>query len=284
MRWALLVAGLVLAPAPLASAHGFEVGVLALHELEPGRFAMRWRPPEDSRRATPARVTLRFPEHCRRHQQELRCGAEGLHGTIAFDDLPDPRSPIVVRIERLDGRRFDTVVRGDSPRLEVGGAGGLVRAIELGVRAALHLPLVVLALVLVARLDRRGLPTLAAFVLGHALGLGLAPVAGLPSAPLAAMGAAGVVLLARGGAREDEARSWFLFALLLGITLGLAPAVEVPLMGIAGAALTDAVLLAIFALMMRSARAVEPSVQIGAAYSAGVVGALVLIARTLVLA
>jgi hypothetical protein len=284
MRWALLLLLVGLAPASLASAHGFEVGVLALHELEPGRFAMQWRPPEDSRRPTPARVSLRFPDHCRRHQQELRCGEEGLHGAIAFDELPDPRSPVVVRIERLDGRRLDAVVRGDAPVLEVGRASALVEAIERGARAALHLPLVILALVLVVGLERRGLPALLAFVLGHALGLGLAPLAGLPSAPLTAMGAAGVVLLARGGARQDEARSWLLFALVLGVTLGLAPAVEVPLMGVAGAALTSAVLLAIFALMIRSARAVEPRVQIGAAYAVGVAGALVLIARALALA
>ena len=137
MRWALVLLA-VLAPLS-ASAHGFEVGALALDELEPGRFAVAWRAPEDSRRVTPARVTIRFPAHCRRQHHELHCGSEGLHGTIAFDDLPDPRTTIAVRIDRLDGRHLEAMVRGDSPVLDVGRASTTFAAFEEAARRVLSI-------------------------------------------------------------------------------------------------------------------------------------------------
>lgn len=218
MRWALVLLA-VLAPLS-ASAHGFEVGALALDELEPGRFAVAWRAPEDSRRVTPARVTIRFPAHCRRQHHELHCGSEGLHGTIAFDDLPDPRTTIAVRIDRLDGRHLEAMVRGDSPVLDVGRASTTFAAFEEAARRVLRLDaLVLLALALVV--DRRA--WLWGFIGAHGLGLVLSAHLSVPGAPLAATLGAGVVLAARQAAfASGPQRGWGAVAALLGLGLGLA--------------------------------------------------------------
>lgn len=268
--------------APLsASAHGFEVGVLALEERTPGRFSIAWRPPEDSRRVTPARVTIRFPPHCRREHHELRCGAEGLHGVIAFDDVPDPRTPIVVRVDRLDGRRIDAVLRGEAPEVDVGRASATLAALEAGAREVVavdHL-LVLFAIVLVAGVDRRALPALAAFVCAHAVGLAL-DGAGLPNAPLAATLGAGVVLLARQGVGAHEPRrALALFAALLGFGLGLAQGDARSAPAIASAALADVAVLALVASMARLSQRRAPRLRVASAYALGAGGALWLLER-----
>jgi hypothetical protein len=73
-----------------------------------------------------------------------------------------------------------------------------------------------------------------------------------------------------------------LLAPVLGATLGLARADDVPLAGIAAAALTDLVLLGALALVLSAARTriERPLVRRAAPYAIGVAGALWLLERT----
>lgn len=276
MRYAALAIALLALPSA-ANAHGYEVGALALHEQAPGDFTIAWRAPEDSRRVTPSRVSIDYPAHCLREHHMLRCGDEGLHGTLAFRDFPDARTPIAVRIERLDGRRIDGVVRADSASLALGPASGARAAIERGARRAFELPhLAVLVGLMLAFGLRRALPALACFIVGHAVALGAGSLISLPSAPLAAMIAVAVLLLAREATRVERAarRTWSVLALLVGLAQGVAasggsPSMLLPL----GALLVDLALLSLFALGASALRSDHPRARVASAYGLGVLGA-----------
>src|SRR5262249_3932306 len=111
---------LTLAIARPAAAHNVHAAVLALKELSPGRFAVRWSPPSDGTSAF-RDTQPRFPEHCRREGEAIvDCGQRGLVGVIRFDGGA-AFSGVSVDIEWLRGRRELRMAAGDPAAVQVSG-------------------------------------------------------------------------------------------------------------------------------------------------------------------
>jgi hypothetical protein len=96
----------------------FEPGVLVLVETAPHRFDVAWSQPIDSRGA-PSGVELELPAGCRRADDTLDCGADPLAGTIRFRGMHASRMQVIVIVEWADGQRFERLVTGVSPEVEV---------------------------------------------------------------------------------------------------------------------------------------------------------------------
>ena len=232
-RAAILLAALLLAAVAIPSdarAHGIRPGVLALEEIAPGTYEVGWTEPEDSRIAVPSVVAITYPEGCVRESSILRCEG-GLAGTMRFDDVPDPRTRIVVSITALDGSVREAVASGEQPEIDLDAAPGssFVAWLGLGVEHVLggidHLAFV-LGLLLVCGIDRRLVITVTAFTLAHSLTLALAAfdVVTLPSAPVEATIAASVMLVAREATHDQPTltrRMPWLVAAIFGLVHGL---------------------------------------------------------------
>lgn len=264
------------ASVPVA-AHTFEPALLDLRERDAGVFDVVWRPPgKESGGLTPGAPPLvpRLPAACRELLQleasaestafRVDCGAGRLAGaTIAVPGLLGSRVDAIVRIGWNDGRITSGVLRPDSedfvvpadPAQGAVGLGAPARTVAarygaLGVEHILrgtdHV-LFVIGLFLLVGTTRALVATVSAFTVAHSLTLAAA-VLGLvtvPSAPVEALIAASIVLLARELVRPDDAPAtltrrfpWavaFLFGLLhgLGFAGALAetgvPADQIPL-------------------------------------------------------
>ncbi len=230
-RFACLLFGLWLVLLPRhAHAHDFEPGVLVLVETAPHRFDVAWSQPIDSRGA-PSGVELELPAGCRRADDTLDCGADPLAGTIRFRGMHASRMQVIVIVEWADGQRFERLVTGVSPEVEVrAGPGRDARTwISFGIEHIVsgldHLAFV-LGLFLVVGKGRHLILTITAFTLAHSLTLALA-VTGLlllPSRAVEATIAASVVLVAREGLHDRETavrRYPWLVAALFGLVHGL---------------------------------------------------------------
>lgn len=261
-RAALACAGLVvavLAVAGAADAHTFEPALLDLRERETGVFDVVWRPPgKESGAVLPDAPPLvpSLPASCRvvaelgasdeRVATRVACGARRLRGeSIAVPGLAGSRVDAIVRIGWNDGRATSGVLRDASETFVVpeGSSIGLVptgapawtvarRYVALGVdhilRGTDHV-LFVLGLFLLVGATRALVATVTAFTIAHSLTLAAA-VLGLvavPSAPVEALIAASIVLLARELLRSpDEAptlarRFPWLVAFVFGLLHGL---------------------------------------------------------------
>jgi hypothetical protein len=182
----LLAVCTALAAIPLASAHEIRPAVLALKEVEAGRFAVHWSPPSDGTR-TLSDAPPRFPDHCRHESETLiDCGERGLVGAIRFDGGA-AISAVSVDIEWFRGRRELRIATGDPAVLSVSGtplraslgqyadiAGSYA---AMGVEHILsgvdHLMFVAGLLLFVGSL-RRLLLTITSFTLAHSLTLAAA--------------------------------------------------------------------------------------------------------------
>jgi len=175
--WVALTVLCVLLAADGARAHESAPGVLGVEEQADGRYLVAWTPPVDTRLASAARATPRFPSHCRYEGAVLDCGSRGLEGDIVLEGLAG-RMRVAVVITRLHAPPLDAVVDAETPVVPVDGRGGaFVRWIRMGVEHVLlgldHLAFLV-GLLLVSRLDRRLVATITAFTIAHSITLGLA--------------------------------------------------------------------------------------------------------------
>lgn len=210
MRRAILSLAIVLACASNAGAHDLRPGVLALTELEPGEYALRFVPPLDNR-GDATEVTLVLPPGCKRDADRVRCSG-ALAGELGVDGMYGRAMRTVVVFVRADGERAEWILDAEQPRITIGGAGPAAAAawIWLGVEHILagldHLAFVLgLLLVLEVSLSRRLLLTITAFTVAHSVTLALA-VLGLVTvraAPVEACIALSVLLVAR-EAMHDE--------------------------------------------------------------------------------
>ena len=257
---ALLAAGLVAtAPVP-AGSHAFDPALLVLTEREPGTFDVVWRtsptrlPPGPTVDDDPLVPLL--PPQCRRVYPDdapaaqagepvfwrVACGEAGLRGgALSLGDVDPGHTDVVVRIVWRDGPPFDGVLRSALRVLEVpvtpaafgSSPWALARGYAaLGIRHILegvdHL-LFVLGLFLLVEGGGALVRTITAFTVAHSVSLALA-TAGLltlPAAPVEALIAASILLLARELVRPAGApatlasrRPWavaFAFGLLHGL-------------------------------------------------------------------
>jgi hypothetical protein len=231
-------------------AHEFDPGVLAIVEAPAGSnvtHRFRLTQPTDTRGGR-APIRVRFPARCLVDEEAktLRCepSAFGGGGPIAFEGLatPERSARMLVSLRRLDGTMGERVVEDDAPfaLLEAGPAASpeprrpssVFAFAALGCRHLLggpdHLAFLLGLLALVRR-ARELVLAITVFSLGHALSLGLA-VRGLivaPTAPVEALIALSVVLVAHEALRDDESRPTlvrrapFVVSLLFGLLHGL---------------------------------------------------------------
>jgi hypothetical protein len=244
---------LLLLLARVAHAHSFDPTLLDLREREPGLYDVVWKPPARGDEAPAIRVLSPvFSAACKRVGEIGRPGAEGFvvfrmdcrpHGlrgeTIAVAGLAGHPSDVIVRIAWADGTTTASVLRSDASELVVPGIGSgaplatvLWRYGVLGVEHILegtdHLAFV-LALLLLVRGWKRLVGTITAFTLAHTITLGLAVlgIVQVPSAPVEAMIALSIVLVAVEVLRPPDRlptlahRQPWLVAFLFGLMHGL---------------------------------------------------------------
>lgn len=241
------VVGLLMV-APVARAHEVRPAYLEIEETTPGRWSVLWRTPLLSGMRLP--VILELPPGARDVEpptvQELTgsvlerrwidAGPEGLEGKrIAFPGLQATITDVLVRVARLDGTGFTTLVRPAQPWVVVEAAMGPFAVMRVyighGIEHILlgfdHL-LFVLALLLIVRSRRVLFVTITAFTVAHSLTLALATlgVVHVPGPPVEAAIALSILLLAveiahlqRGEVGLTARRPWlvaFAFGLLHG--------------------------------------------------------------------
>ncbi len=222
----------VLAAPRLARAHDFNPGVLSLTETSPGAYDMAWTEPVDST-GSQAGVHVAFPTGCRVDGARVDCRPGDLAGVVSFTGMHARRMKVVVVIRHLSGHSDERLVTGADPRVDLGSAAAhpsrswLLLGVDHILTGYDHLAFLLgLLLVLGIAVDRRLLFTISAFTVAHSLTLALAAtgVLRLPSAPVEAMIAASVVLVARESLdhRPTAIRRWpWLVAGLFGLVHGL---------------------------------------------------------------
>jgi hypothetical protein len=249
----------LLACARMASAHTFEPALLDLRERDTGVFDVVWRPPgKESGSTMPGEPALApvLPASCTERgslgeSEELRafrvdCGAARLRGaTLAVPGIAGSRVDAIVRVTWNDGRTESGVLTSDAAEWVVpaGPDGGILalgapvrtvatRYLALGVEHILHGTdhvLFVLGLFLLVGATRALVATISAFTVAHSLTLAAAVlgIVHVPAAPVEALIAASIVLLARELVRAPDEPStltqrfpWavaFVFGLLHGL-------------------------------------------------------------------
>jgi hypothetical protein len=216
--------GLVLA-VPAAWAHEVRPAYLELKEIAPGQFSVLWRTPVLSGMRLP--VALKLPEEARNVREPvvleltdslverrwIDAGPAGLAGKrIEITGLQLTITDALIRVEMLDGRTLQTIVRPSRPWFqiaasqswwEVAGAYGLegIRHILFG---ADHL-LFVLGLLLIVKGTWMLVKTVTAFTVAHSITLAVATlgIAEAPALPLNAAIALSILFLG-----PEIIRSW----------------------------------------------------------------------------
>lgn len=234
-----------LALAAVAAAHAFRPGMLRLVERAGERYTVMWRRPlglEGTGRIRPI-----LPAPCRPEgdpvpygdgveRWEVDCRPAGLRGrTIAAEGLPGTGADVAVQIVWRGGAPFSAMLRSDEPSVDVPvrapAPGTWVPALlatygRLGVghiwTGLDHLAFVT-GLFLLAATPRILLWTVTAFTLAHSLSLALSifDVVRLPAAPVEAVIALSVLLLAGELARGDTGTLTRRFPWLMAGCFGL---------------------------------------------------------------
>jgi hydrogenase/urease accessory protein HupE len=239
---ALLLLWVVALTPDLAAGHAFKPGLLALEEIDVGRFDARWRPPTHRGRAA-AGLRPTFPPHCSVTQGEagprsVDCGAAGLLGTVEVHGLRSTSAGILLRVGWRNGEVRTEILAADRPAARIEGQArqepaSAARSFALfwtGVGAQHiwlgpdHL-LFVLGLLLLVAGFRELLWTVTAFTLAHSLTLAASALgkASLPGPPVEAAIALSIVLLAVELSRTSDGltRRWpWLAALGFGLLHG----------------------------------------------------------------
>jgi hydrogenase/urease accessory protein HupE len=233
LRFVALAALVLLSNATLA--HEMTMAELEVRESSRGEFLWQWTaagnlPPGDE-------LTPVWPEGCRSEVGVLRCGADGLRGTLAIDGVGQTYSAAMVKVFWLDGQsRVYTFTSAQKTARLYGsaedkrGMGEIAQAYTvLGVEHILsgfdHL-MFVLALLFLVGFNRQLLFTITAFTLAHSLTLALSAlgVLTLRSPPVEATIALSIVLVAAEALHGQRtlSRRWpALVAFLFGLVHGL---------------------------------------------------------------
>ena len=203
-----------------SAAHHLQPGVLALKEIAPNRFSVRFLPPDNGHGQGPP-VAVHFPKQCRLIGAEplqaqggvpgldvLDCTASGLRGFVEFSSPGNVIGPVGVDIEWLTGDDWFRVTSAEPPVLALPGRGSdggrleVARAfVVLGIHHILsgvdHI-LFVMGLLLLVKTRKRLLWTVTAFTVAHSITLTAAALhlVHLPSGPVEICIALSILLLA----------------------------------------------------------------------------------------
>lgn len=235
---AILTALAAVAP---ARAHQTALAVMAVTELQPGRYALRWENAPVDEQSASVRVSAIWPEHCVEKWPALDCGAEGLVGRIGFEGLGVAQSAAMLRIRALDGATQVVMLTPSAPVGRVapnfdpesweGRAGIFGSYLAIGIEHILigidHL-LFVLGLIWIAGAGWPLVKTITAFTVAHSLTLAAVTFGwvGVPEPFVNAMIALSIVFIGveimrreRGLSSVALRRPWFVafaFGLLHG--------------------------------------------------------------------
>jgi hydrogenase/urease accessory protein HupE len=230
-----IVAILALTAAP-ARAHEMTMAEMEVRETSPGEFLWQWSASSDKRPMGDDLVP-RWPEACSAGPSALRCGGEGLKGTLAIDGVGKRYSAALVKVVWLDGQSRVYTLTAAQPSVQLYGSADdrrgtseIARAyVVLGVEHILsgvdHL-LFVVGLLFLVGFRRRLVGTITAFTLAHSLTLACSVFGWmtLRPAPVEAMIAMSIVLVACEALRDRDTlarRMPALVSFLFGLVHGL---------------------------------------------------------------
>jgi hydrogenase/urease accessory protein HupE len=211
-----------------AAAHRLAPSLLEVTETAPGEIEIFWKTP--LQRPTGSDVRPRLPENCQA-QGTPEPGVQGTGATLRFRaactgelvgssfavlGLAESRTEALLRLELLDGRKYQAVLRAGDEAFVVperqDGLSVFMEYVGLGFRHILegfdHL-LFVLGLVLLVSERRMLIWTVTAFTVGHSVTLSLAALGflGLPQGPVEFAIAVTILVLAVELAGGGEGRS-----------------------------------------------------------------------------
>lgn len=230
-----IVAILAVTAAP-ARAHEMTMAEMEVRETSPGEFLWQWSASSDKRPMGNDLVPL-WPEGCSAGPSALRCGSEGLKGTLAIEGVGKRYSAALVRVVWLDGQSRVYTLTAGQPSVQLYGSADdrrgtseIARAyVVLGVEHILsgvdHL-LFVVGLLFLVGFRRRLVGTITAFTLAHSLTLACSVFGWmtLRPAPVEAMIALSIVLVACEALRDRDTlarRMPALVSFLFGLVHGL---------------------------------------------------------------
>lgn len=233
-----------------AQSHTFQPFLLDVQETAPGTFNVAWKVPTtsvDQRAPLSSDATPQFADHCSGggatdsvrvergvlHSWSITCGEAGLWGSeIRVAGLEGSPVDVLVRITWLDSREFVEMLRSNDPSVSVPSMAQrnqplrvLRTYIGLGIEHIAsgidHLFFVLGLLMLVVGV-RRLFWTVTAFTLAHSVTLALSVLglANLPSAPVEAIIAMSIVLVASESLRREATLSRR-YPQLIGFAFGL---------------------------------------------------------------
>jgi hydrogenase/urease accessory protein HupE len=230
--------GLLLLLCAPAVAHEMSMVEMVVHETAPSQFVWQWTAGARSGADAPQAV---WPEGCEADGNTVRCGPNGLQGTLGMQGVGQGVgkgvSAALVKLHWLDGGLRVYTLSAGQPTVQLYGSaddkrgmGEITRAYAvLGFQHILegidHLLFVVSLLFLVG-FNRRLVWTISAFTLAHSLTLALSAMGwiNLRSPPVEATIALSILLVASEALHQKQtlARQWpALVALLFGLVHGL---------------------------------------------------------------
>ncbi|HEY0989470.1 MAG TPA: HupE/UreJ family protein [Kofleriaceae bacterium] len=235
-RVALVAIAAVLALAAPAHAHEMTMAEMEVRETSPGEFLWQWSAASD-KRPMGNDLVPHWPEGCSAGPSALRCGSDGLKGTLAIEGVGKRYSAAMVKVVWLDGESRVYTLTAAQPSAQLYGSAEdrrgtaeIARAyVVLGIEHILsgvdHL-LFVIALLFLVGFRRRLVGTITAFTLAHSLTLACSVFGwiALRPAPVEAVIAMSIVLVACEALRERETlarRMPALVSFLFGLVHGL---------------------------------------------------------------
>jgi hypothetical protein len=218
-----------------AGAHELSMAEMQVREVAPGQFLTQWTASE--KRAAAEVLHPVWPQGCALDGEMLRCGEEGLKGTLSVEGVGKDYSAAMVKVYWIDGQSRVYTLTAGQPSVQLYGAaedqrgmGEIAQAYTLlGVEHILggvdHL-LFVMGLLFLVGFNRRLLWTITAFTLAHSLTLAASALGWLTlrPAPVEATIALSIVLVAGEAmhGRRTLGRRWpALVAFLFGLVHGL---------------------------------------------------------------
>ncbi|HEY0481107.1 MAG TPA: HupE/UreJ family protein [Kofleriaceae bacterium] len=230
-----IVAVLAVTASP-ARAHEMTMAEMEVRETSPGEFLWQWSASSD-KRPMGSDLVPHWPQGCSAGPAALRCGSDGLNGTLTIEGVGKRYSAALVKVVWLDGQsRVYTLTAGQSSVRLYGsaddrrGTAEIARAyVVLGIQHILsgvdHL-LFVIGLLFLVGFRRRLIGTITAFTAAHSLTLACSVFGwiSLRPAPVEAVIALSIVLVASEALRERDTlarRMPALVSFLFGLMHGL---------------------------------------------------------------
>ncbi len=236
MRWHRLLALFWLACCAQAGAHELSIAEMELRQLSATEFLWQWT--ASGNKPAGEDLTPRWPEGCAAQTHLLRCGPQGLAGTLAVEGVGrGGYSAAIVKVFWADGQVRAYTLTSAQPTAQLYGSaedrrGAFEVARAYGVLGVEHILTgwdhlaFVLGLLFLVGFNRRLVTTITAFTLAHSLTLALAALGWLVlrPAPVEATIALSIMLVAGEALRREDtlSRRWpALVAFGFGLVHGL---------------------------------------------------------------